>query len=65
MSTRLVHGLIQKAKRDAENAPYKIYPGGEGFRLWRLTSTGWTIIGTLKHRQDAEDLILAKLPQPE
>lgn len=60
-----VHGLIQKALIDASTLPYKIYPGGRGFRLWTMTPVGWKSIGELSDPQDAEDFLVGKLTQED
>lgn len=65
MPDLILHGLIQKAKRDARELPYKIMPGGKGVRLWRKTDIGWNCIGELVSQEDAEDLLVGKLTQED
>lgn len=53
----VVHGLLQKARKDAEALPYKFCPGGKGVRLWRLYPVGWAIVGELVTADDAVDFL--------
>lgn len=61
----VVHGLLQKARKDAEALPYKFCPGGKGVRLWRRYPVGWAIVGELITADDAEDFLMSKLTQEE
>jgi hypothetical protein len=60
----LLHGLIQRAKLQAEQIPYKLYPGGKGVRVWRFSPIGWVIVGELT-RDEAEDFLVGKLTQED
>lgn len=65
MFQRVQHGLIQKAKRDAEAVKVKALPGGKGFRVWRHTKAGWRFVAEMVSEEDVEDFILAQLTQVE
>lgn len=62
---RVLHGLIQKAKLDATNLNVKAYPGGKGFRVWRQTELGWTLIADMASTQDVEDFMVSQLTQED
>jgi hypothetical protein len=65
MADLALHGLIQKARKDAEALPYKFMPGGNGVRLWRRWTSGWGLIGELQSAEDAEDFLVGKLTQED
>lgn len=61
----ILHGLLQKAKLDAEAVKVKAFPGGKGFRVWRQTKVGWTFVAEMVSAEDVEDFIVAQLTQVE
>lgn len=61
----ITHGLLQKAKRDANEIPWKICPGGMGFRAWTNETGQWSFVAEFRHKTDAEDFLVSKLTQEE
>lgn len=60
----IVHGLIQKAKLDAEALKLTCLINSAG-QIWRRTGCGWSLEGTLDKRQDREDFLVAQLTQED
>lgn len=61
---KTIHGLLQKARIDASTTPYRIFPGGKGFRIW-LIDGGSSFVAEVVHREDAEDFLVGKLCQED
>lgn len=65
MAERLLHGLIQKAKLQAEALRYVITFGADG-TIYRMTPTGWrTDDSKLSDARDREDFLVAQLSQED
>jgi hypothetical protein len=61
----IVHGLLQKARHDAEALPYRYKNEGDKIKVWKLHPVGWVVIGHLLSIEDAEDFLVGKLTQED
>jgi hypothetical protein len=61
---RVLHGLLQKAKQDAENLHHRLRVGNDG-KVWCMMQFGWKVTGELIDPMDREDFLLSKLTQED
>jgi hypothetical protein len=64
MGERVLPGLIQKAKLDAEALPLRMTINAAG-QIRKRGPRGWIRAGDLPDRQDREDFLVAQLTQEE
>lgn len=58
----VIHGLLQKARLDAERLPYRIRPTQDGwYKVVRVCATGEAHIRWCRHEEDAETFLMKKL----
>ena len=64
MAPIVLHGLIQKAKLDAEALPIRLQINTAG-QIWKHDGFQWRPSGTLPDKQDREDFLVAQLTQED
>ena len=61
----VLHGLIQKSKRDAETLSHRINEAPDGWRLWLIEDGEWVYVGKLTSKRFVRDILLAQLTQED
>ena len=55
----VTYDVLDRLRKAASDAPYRIKAGGRGVIVWEITDGRWQEVATFRHRVDAETFVFA------